>query len=67
MLLRLNQRNKSGGVSADILHHLHEEADTLLIMHCWEIARKNPFNQCIVYIVYSPDTLISERIVTSNW
>ena len=38
---------------AEILHHSHEEADILLIMHCWEIARTNPFNQCIVC---SPDT-----------
>ena len=31
------------------LHHSHEEADTVLIMHCWEIARANPLNQCLVY------------------
>ena len=34
------------------MHCSHEEADTLLIMHCWEIARRNSLNQCIVY---SPD------------
>ena len=33
----------------DLLHHSHKEADTLLIMHCWEIARRNPFDQSIVY------------------
>ena len=40
-------------LSSEILHHSHEEADTLSIMYCWEIARRNPLNQCIVY---SPDT-----------
>ena len=38
-------------LSAEILYHSHEEVDTLV--HCWEIARRNPFNQCIVYC---PDT-----------
>ena len=40
-------------LSAEILHHSHEEADAVLIMHCWEIARANPSNQCIIYF---PDT-----------
>ena len=30
---------------AEILHHSHEEADTILIMHCWEIVRTNPLSQ----------------------
>ena len=38
---------------ADLLKHDHEEADTLLVLQCWEIARQNPFTECIVY---SPDT-----------
>lgn len=37
------------GLSAEILHCLHEEADIHLIIYCWKMARKNPFNQCIVY------------------
>ena len=40
-------------VSAEIFHHSHEEADALLIIQCWEIARRNLFNQSIVYC---PDT-----------
>ena len=40
-------------LSTENLHHSHEEVDTLLIMHCWEIVITNPVNQCIVY---SPDT-----------
>jgi hypothetical protein len=33
--------------------HDHEEADTLIILHCLNIARNNPFSECTVY---SPDT-----------
>lgn len=33
--------------------HDHEEADTLLIFHCHDIAREDPFTECIVL---SPDT-----------
>ena len=40
-------------LSAEILHPSCEEVDALLIIHCWEIAKRNPMNQ---YIVYSSDT-----------
>jgi len=33
--------------------HDHEEADTLLILHCFDIAKRDPFTTCTVY---SPDT-----------
>ena len=33
--------------------HDHEETDTLLILHCFNIARRDPFTACTVY---SPDT-----------
>ena len=33
--------------------HDHEEADTLLILHCWDAARKDPFTMCTVF---TPDT-----------
>ena len=33
--------------------HDHEEADTLIILHCFEIARDDPFTECVVV---SPDT-----------
>ena len=37
----------------DMRQHDHEEADTLLVLHCWDIARHDPFTECTVY---SPDT-----------
>ena len=37
----------------ELRRHDHEEADTLLLLHCWDIGRQNTFNECIVY---SPDT-----------
>ena len=37
------------GLLAEIPHHLHEEADTISIIHCREIAKRIPSNQCIVY------------------
>ena len=37
----------------DIMRHDHEEADTLLILHCWDIATSDPFTECVVH---SPDT-----------
>ena len=62
------------GLSAETLHHSHEEADTLLNIHCWEIARRDLFNQCITYC---PDTcfpafdialpIISKCINVSHW
>ena len=33
--------------------HDHEKADTLLTLHCFDIARRDPFTTCTVY---SPDT-----------
>ena len=32
---------------------LHEEADTVLILHAVDIAKLNPFSECVAY---SPDT-----------
>ena len=37
----------------DLKIHDHEEADTLLILHAINVARRDPFNECIVF---SPDT-----------
>lgn len=37
----------------DVATHDHEEADTLIVLHCLNIARQNPFSECTVY---SPDT-----------
>ena len=34
-------------------NHDHEEADTLLILHCCDVAQRDPFTECIVF---SPDT-----------
>ena len=33
--------------------HDHEEGDTLMILHCHEIAKEDPFTECVVL---SPDT-----------
>ena len=33
--------------------HGHEEADALMILHCWYVAKRDPFTSCTVY---SPDT-----------
>ena len=45
------------GLLAENLHCLHEEADTLLIIHYWQIAGiRYPLNQSIFY---SPDTCFS--------
>ena len=37
----------------DLERHDHEEADTLLILHATEIAKRIPFSECVIY---SPDT-----------
>ena len=37
----------------DMTVHDHEEADTLIVLHCLDVARRDPFAECIVY---SPDT-----------
>ena len=31
----------------------HEEADTLLILHCPDVAKSDPFSECVAF---SPDT-----------
>ena len=46
----ISKTNRKG---LEILHDSHEEADTLLIIHFLEIARRNPFNQCNIHC---PDT-----------
>ena len=33
--------------------HDHEDANTLMILHCWYVAKRDPFTSCTVY---SPDT-----------
>ena len=40
-------------LSADLRNHDHEEADTLLVLHAIDVAKTNPFNECVVV---SPDT-----------
>ena len=40
-------------LSEEIKNHDHEEADTLLILHAIDVAKENPFKECIVL---SPDT-----------
>ena len=42
-----------GDFAEDICTHDHEEADTLLILHAIDVAKRNPFSECFVY---SPDT-----------
>ena len=39
--------------STDLINHDHEEADTLLVLHAIDVAKTNPFNECVVV---SPDT-----------
>ena len=39
--------------STDLINHDHEDADTLLVLHAIDVAKTNPFNECVVV---SPDT-----------
>ena len=39
--------------SNELQEHYHEEADTVLILHAVDIAKLNPFSECVAY---SPDT-----------
>ena len=41
------------GFTEELKNHDHEEADTLLILHAIDVARKDIFTECYVY---SPDT-----------
>ena len=36
-----------------VREHDHEEAGTLLILHCLDVAKRDPFSECVVF---SPDT-----------
>ena len=40
-------------IADDLINHDHEEADTLLILHAINIAKEDPFTECVIY---SPDT-----------
>ena len=37
----------------DLATHDHEEADTLMILHCHFVAQQDPFTECVIF---SPDT-----------
>ena len=39
--------------STDLRNHDQEEADTLLVLHAFDVAKTDPFNECVVI---SPDT-----------
>ena len=39
-------------LAPDIRVHDHEEADTLLILHCYDVARHDPFAECVAMRVF---------------
>ena len=41
------------GFDVDLLEHYHEEADTLIILHALDVAKRDPFSSLTVF---SPDT-----------
>jgi len=43
----------TNNLTEEIKNHDREEADTLLILHAIDVAKENPFKECIVL---SPDT-----------
>ena len=47
------------GFTEELENHDLEEADTLLILHAIDVARKDIFTECYVY---SPDTMLVSRL-----
>ena len=49
----LQSESKIDTYADEMKHHDHREADTLLVLQAIDIARNDPFTECVIY---SPDT-----------